>query len=160
MSIDILSHDMPLMVGDSLPDVCTRNQHGDVVEPDFSDPTILYFYPEDDTPGCTTEACQFESERDIYESADVTIYGVSTDDIESHAAFADEYDIGFDLLADPDAEIAEAFDIETTNGRAERTTFFIDDNEVQAVYENVSPDGHARELGLDLHDEGLVEFEW
>lgn len=151
---------MPLRVGDPVSDVRARNQHGKEVEPNFSAPTILYFYPEDDTPGCTTEARQFESERDIYESADVTIYGISADDIESHAAFADEYGIEFDLLADPDAEIAETFDIETTNGRAERTTFFIDDGEVQAVYENVRPDGHARELGLDLHDEGLVEFEW
>jgi peroxiredoxin Q/BCP len=151
---------MPLEVGDSVPEICARNQHGEVIKPDFSTPTILYFYPEDDTPGCTTEACQFESERSTYESAGVTIYGVSSDDIESHATFADAYDVDFDLLADPDSEIIEAFDIKTTSGRAERTTFFIDDGEVQAVYENVSPDGHARELGLDLHEEGLVNFEW
>lgn len=151
---------MPLKVGDPVPDVRARNQHGKQVEPDFSTPTVLYFYPADDTPGCTTEARQFESERDIYESADITIYGVSTDDVESHAAFADEHGIAFDLLADPDSDLTEAFDVETTNGRAARTTFVIDDGEVQAVYENVTPNGHARELGLDLHDRGLVEFEW
>jgi peroxiredoxin Q/BCP len=149
---------MSLNVGDPAPTVRARNQHDELIELDFADPTVLYFYPRDGTPGCTTEACQFEAERETYQSDGVAIYGVSTDDVDSHADFATEHDIGFDLLVDPDADIADSFDVDTSEGRATRTTFVLDDGEVRAVYEDVDPDGHARELGMDLYEAGLLDL--
>jgi peroxiredoxin Q/BCP len=149
---------MPLHVGDPAPRIQSHNQHGEEIELDFVQPTVLYFYLEDGTPGCTTEACQFETERETYRRSGVAIYGVSMDDVDAHADFAAEYDLGFDLLADPNAEVADAFDVATSNGRATRTTFVLADREVKAVYKTVDPVGHARALGLDLHDMGLIEL--
>lgn len=149
---------MPLSEGDLAPAVEAPNQHGETVAPDFEDLTVLYFYPKDDTPGCATEADQFGRERDAYADAGVTVYGVSTDTVESHREFAEKEGIGFDLLADPDGEIAAAFDVETTGGRAKRTTFVLWDGEVVRVYEGVDPDGHAREVLLDLVDAGLADL--
>jgi peroxiredoxin Q/BCP len=144
--------------GDPAPDVSAPNQDGESVSPDFDDVTVLYFYPEDGTPGCTTEAAQFVAERDVYEETGVDVYGVSTDSVESHRAFADEQDVWFDLLADPEGEVAEAFGLGLEQGRAPRTTFVLDDGEVTRVYEGVDPDGHARDVLMDLLDDGVVEL--
>ena len=145
--------------GDPAPAVSAPNQHGETVSPDFEEPTVLYFYPKDDTPGCTTEAAQFVAERDSYEDAGVAVYGVSTDSVESHRAFADDQDVWFDLLADPDGDVAEAFDLDLRRGVAPRTTFVLVDGEVERVYEDVDPDGHPREVLMDLLDDGLVELD-
>lgn len=150
---------MTLETGADAPRVEAKNQRGEAVALDFDEPTVLYFYPRDDTPGCTTEAEQFDTELETYRDAGVAVYGVSTDDVDSHEAFADKYDLGFDLLADPDAEIADAFDVDTSRGAAERTTFVLADGEVQAVYGGVDPDGHARDVLSDMLDDGLVVIE-
>ena len=147
-----------LQSGDPTPDVTAPNQHGEPVSPDFEEPTVLYFYPADGTPGCTTEAAQFVAERDVYEEAGVAVYGVSTDDVDSHREFADEQGVWFDLLADPDGEVAETFGVELQQGRAPRTTFVLDDGELARVYEGVDPDGHARDVLMDLLDDGAVEL--
>ena len=147
-----------LQPGDPAPDVSAPNQRGETVSPDFEEPTVCYFYPEDGTPGCTTEAAQFVAERDVYEEAGVAVYGVSADAVESHREFADEQDVWFDLLADPDGEVAEAFGVELQQGRAPRTTFVLADGEVRRVYEGVDPDGHARDVLMDLLDDGVVEL--
>ncbi|WP_247003114.1 peroxiredoxin [Halosolutus gelatinilyticus] len=149
---------MPLEEGADAPIVTAPNQDGEEVELDFDEPTVLYFYPEDDTPGCTIEANQFQRERETYADAGVEVYGVSTDDVDSHESFCDSEGLEFDLLADPDAEIADAFDVELRNGATARTTFFLADGEVKAVYENVDPDGHARDVLLDAIDEGRVSL--
>jgi peroxiredoxin Q/BCP len=150
-----------LEAGDPAPDVTARNQHGDPVAPAFAEPTVLYFYPEDGTPGCTTEAQQFERERDAYADAGVTVYGVSTDTVESHRTFAEAQDIGFDLLADPDGEVADAFGVDRTApaDSTPRTTFVLDSGTVHRVYTGVSPDGHARDVLLALLDDELVSLE-
>jgi peroxiredoxin Q/BCP len=144
--------------GDPAPDVSAPNQRGQTVSPSFEEVSVLYFYPEDGTPGCTTEAAQFVAERDVYEEAGVAVYGVSTDPVESHRAFADAQDVWFDLLADPDGEVAGAFGVELRQGRAPRTTFVLVDGEVRSVYEGVDPDGHARDVLLELLDDGVVEL--
>lgn len=151
---------MTLAEGDDAPAVRARNQDGDLVEVDLAGPVVLYFYPKDDTPGCTTEAEQFDAELDTYHDAGVTVYGISMDGVDSHAAFVDKYGIEFDLLADPDGEIAAAYDVDTARGVAERTTFVVEDGRIQAVYTGVTPDGHAREVMLDLIDAGVVDLEW
>ncbi|WP_327050786.1 peroxiredoxin [Halomicrococcus gelatinilyticus] len=150
---------MTLDDGDDAPAVAAQNQHGETVEPDFEEPTVLYFYPRDDTPGCTVEAKQFDKELESYRDADVAVYGVSTDDVDSHEAFADKYDLDFDLLADPDGEVAAAFDVDVDEGYTARTTFVLAHGEVQAAYEGVDPDGHAREVLGDLLDEGLASLD-
>lgn len=148
-----------LQPGDPAPDVEAPNQRGETVAPSFDDPTVVYFYVEDGTPGCATQADQFVREADAYEDADVTVYGVSTDDVDSHREFASEHGIEYDLLADPDAEICEAFGVPLDHAdRPERTTFVLADGEIKRVYEGVSADGHARDLMLDLLDEGIASL--
>jgi peroxiredoxin Q/BCP len=150
---------MTLETGADAPAVEATNQREETIELDFSKPTVLYFYPRDDTPGCTTEAEQFDAELESYRDAGVSVFGVSTDDVESHEEFAEKYELRFDLLADPEGEIADAFGVDTSRGAAERTTFVLDDGQVEAVYEGVNPDGHARDVLGDMLDEGLVELE-
>lgn len=147
---------MTLDAGDVAPDVTAENQRGETVSPDFDSPTVVYFYPRDDTPGCTVEAKQFNVELETYHDAGVTVYGVSTDDVESHDAFAAKFDLEFDLLADPDGEIADAFGVNVENDFTPRTTFVLADGKVQAVYDGVNPDGHAREVLSDMLDDELV----
>jgi len=150
---------MTLEPGDPAPEVRAPNQDGDVVEPDWTGVSVVYFYPKDDTPGCTTEAEQFQTELESYRDADVTVYGVSVDDVDSHTDFAAEYSIEFDLLADPDSEVVDAFEVERTRGVASRTTFVVVDRVIQAVYTGVDPDGHARNVLADLLETGVVSLE-
>lgn len=149
---------MTLSEGDTAPDVAAPNQYGETVEPDFAGTTVVYFYPEDDTPGCKVEADQFGEEADAYADAGVTVLGVSMDDVDSHRDFAEKQGIEFDLLADPEGEVVDAFDVETVGDRAKRSTVVLQDGEVVRVYENVNPDGHARDVLMDLLDDGLVEL--
>ena len=152
---------MPLEVGDAAPTVSAQNQHDDRVEPSFEAPTVVYFYPRDDTPGCTTEAQQFNRELETYDEAGVEVYGVSVDDVDSHRRFAENYDLEFDLLADPDREVADAFEVEEgPGGTTSRTTFVVRNGEIHRVYENVDPSGHARQVLMDLLDEDVVELDW
>ena len=149
---------MPLQAGTAAPTVTARNQNGEQVTVDGTGPTVLYFYPRDQTPGCTTEARQFQRELDAYHDAGVTVYGVSTDSVADHAEFCEAEGLSFDLLADPDGELVEAFNVEARRGAAARTTFVLVDGEVKRVYENVQPDGHARAVLADLLDDGVVEL--
>lgn len=152
---------MVLDPGDPAPDVSAPTQDGEVVTPDFSSPTVVAFYPEDGSPGCTTELEQFDREREVYEEAGVTVYGVSVDGVDSHREFAAETGVDVDLLADPAGDIADAFGVERTapGDRAPRTTVVLADGRVHRVYTGVTPDGHARDLLLDLLEDGLVELE-
>lgn len=152
---------MVLDAGDPASTVSAPNQYGDSVQIDGDEPTVVYFYPKDDTPGCRTEAMQFSAELDTYREAGIDVYGVSVDDVESHRAFAEANDIEIDLLADPDGELADAFDVERgPDGRTRRTTFVLADGTVQNVYTSVDPDGHAREVMMDLLDAGIGDLEW
>lgn len=148
---------MVLDTGSDAPRIAARNQWGDRVEPDFRGAAVVYFYPRDDTPGCTTEAQEFNAIYDAYSEAGVEVYGVSTDDVDSHCEFAEEHDLAFDLLADEDGQIADAFDVTVEDDRADRTTFVVARGRVVGIYEGVRPDGHAREVLRDLAEVGLVE---
>jgi peroxiredoxin Q/BCP len=151
---------MPIEPGEPAPAITAPNQLGDSVTLEFNGPTVLYFYPRDDTPGCTTEADQFQRELETYYDAGVAVYGVSTDDVDSHAAFASDRGLEFDLLADPDGEIADAFAVDLrSDGAASRTTFVLADGQVCGLYEGVQPDGHARTVLMDMLDMGLVNLE-
>lgn len=148
---------MVLDTGTEAPTVAASNQHGERVELSFRRPTVLFFYPADDTPGCTTEARGFDDLLETYTDAGIQVYGVSTDGVDSHRAFAEEYDLDVDLLADPDGNVADGFGVPLEDGRAARTTFVLARGRVVAVYEGVRPDGHARDVLRDLGDAGLAE---
>jgi peroxiredoxin Q/BCP len=110
-------------------------------------PVVVYFYPKDDTPGCTKEAGEI---RDLYEKIQQTsavVLGVSTDDNASHTAFATKYNLPFLLLPDKDAAIAKAFGVPLRMGTAKRVTFVIDrTGKIAKVFPDVNPTGHGAEI--------------
>jgi peroxiredoxin Q/BCP len=114
-------------------------------------PVVLYFYPKDDTPGCTKEACNFRDDYSAYQDFDVTIIGVSPDTPKSHAKFKAKYQLPFTLLADPEKEVCKLYDVwglKKFMGREYegvfRTTFIIDSQgDIVKVYKNVKPAGHS-----------------
>lgn len=117
-------------------------------------PVILYFYPKDDTPGCTKQACELRDAYSEYEERGAVILGVSPDSEASHTLFKEKYSLPFTLLADPDRTAAEAYDVwrEKTNyGKTSmgivRSTFVIDaDGNLAKAFYGVKPDGHAEKI--------------
>ncbi len=115
---------------------------------------VLFFYPKDDTSGCTKEACGFRDALPEFDEQDAVVLGVSPDDIGSHEKFRDKYDLNFPLLADTDHSVAEAYGAwgkKKLYGREYegvlRSTFLIDaDGRIEKVYRKVKPDGHADEI--------------
>jgi len=108
---------------------------------------VLYFYPRDGTPGCTTEACAFRDAWDRLEEAGLTVVGVSVDSVESHRQFADEHELQFPLLADTDQRIREAYGVPSRLGMASRVTFLIDGSGyVRRVFPDVDPAVHVDEV--------------
>lgn len=115
---------------------------------------LLYFYPKDDTPGCTVEACGF---RDSYEQFQnrVAIVGVSKDSVESHKAFAEKYSLPFTLIADEDKKIIDAFHVDGVLF-PKRTSFLISpENEVIKIYHGFECSDHASDIDKDLRELGL-----
>ena len=117
-------------------------------------PVVLYFYPKDDTPGCTTEACNFRDDYSAYDQESVTILGVSPDTSMKHAKFKAKYNLPFTLLADIDHRICDLYGVWALKkfmGREYmgvlRTTFLIDPTGmIQKVFENVKPADHSEEV--------------
>ena len=115
---------------------------------------VLYFYPKDDTPGCTTEACSFRD--DIYKirELDAEVIGVSTDDVESHAEFAEKYSLPFPLLVDKNAEVAHQYGAAFKIGPlsiAKRHSFIISpEGQIAKIYRKVNPKKHSDEIIADL----------
>ena len=114
-------------------------------------PVVLFFYPKDDTPGCTTEACEFRDAYDRFREQGVEILGVSPDTEVSHRKFKSKYELPFTLLADPEHEVAEAYGVwkekrnygKTYHG-VERSTFIVDaDGKVARAMRGIRPAGHA-----------------
>jgi len=114
-------------------------------------PVVVYFYPKDDTPGCTAQACGIRDSWDVFQERGALVLGVSPDRESSHVKFKEKYELPFTLLADPDHSVAEAYGVwvEKTNyGKTymgiERSTFVIDaDGNVAKVMRRVKPDTHA-----------------
>ncbi len=139
--------------GTAAPDFELESDEGSTVK--LSDlrgrPVVLYFYPKDDTPGCTKEACAFRDAYAEFQERGAAIVGVSPDSADSHVRFKDKYSLPFVLLSDPEHEVAQAYDVwreKTMYGRRRmgifRSTFVIDGDGVvtRAMY-GVTPDGHA-----------------
>lgn len=115
---------------------------------------VLYFYPKDDTPGCTKEACQFRDDIQQIHALGAEVVGVSVDTVASHAGFAGKHRLTFPLLADSNGNVADAygalFNLVVTK-IAKRTTFVIDpQGTIAEIYSNVNPDGHSQAIINDL----------
>jgi peroxiredoxin Q/BCP len=110
-------------------------------------PVVLYFYPKDDTPGCTKQACDIRDNWEKLKKAGVLIYGVSTQDNTSHKAFAEKYKLPFPLIPDENGELARKFGVPVVNGKAQRVSYLIDkDGKVKYVWPKASTVGHANEI--------------
>jgi len=149
-----------LNVGDAAPDFALLSDAGETVR--LADlrgrRVVLYFYPKDDTSGCTKEACAFRDTRPAFEDRDVVVLGVSPDDVTSHEKFRDKYDLNFPLLADTDHAVAEAYGAwgkKNMYGREYegvlRSTFVIGaDGRLEKIYRKVKPAEHAEQILSDL----------
>jgi peroxiredoxin Q/BCP len=145
-----------LKAGDKAPDFQATRDDGEKVSlKDFrGKKVILYFYPKDDTPGCTREACDFRDSIARFNKKDVVVLGVSPDSIESHKKFKSKFDLPFPLLADEDHKIAEAYGAwgeKSMYGRKFlgiiRSTFLIDEKgKIAEVFGKVKVDGHVDQL--------------
>jgi peroxiredoxin Q/BCP len=137
-----------LEAGDPAPEVSAPNQNDDTVTLDFGEPTVVYFYPKDFTGGCTIEANEFQEYLPEFQEIGVHVYGVSLDDVESHADFAEEEGLAYDLLADTEGDVAAAFGVDTDEGVTARLTFLLADGEVVETYDPAlkDPSGHATEV--------------
>ncbi len=139
--------------GQHLPDVRFVTESGeDLAASDLTgQKTILYFYPKDDTPGCTKEACAFRDRMEDYARAGINVYGVSLDSPESHRRFRKRYNLNFPLLTDKGGRASEALGVLRENReRANRVTFLLDpDGKIVKVYPEVSPETHADDILKD-----------
>ena len=145
-----------LNVGDQAPDFTLKNDQGEDVQLSAlrGKPVILYWYPKDDTPGCTKEACSIRDAYGEFERAGAVVLGVSTDDTKSHAKFKSKYSLPFTLLADTDHQVAEQYGVwglKKFMGQeymgVSRVTYLIDENGViKHVWPKVNPEGHADEI--------------
>lgn len=139
---------MPLPVGTQAPSFTAKDTNGNTVSlSDFKGKTVvLYFYPKDDTPGCTKQACSFRDAQPQYQSKDIAVFGVSADDEASHQAFTQKYNLNFPLLVDTEKSLIAAYDVDG-GGYAKRVTYVIDsDGKISNVDESVNTTTHAEDV--------------
>jgi peroxiredoxin Q/BCP len=139
---------MPLAVGTDAPAFTTTDTNGNSVSlSDFAGKTVvLYFYPKDDTPGCTKQACSFRDAQSEYTSKGIVVLGVSADDEAAHQAFTSKYSLNFPLLADTNKSIITAYDVDG-GGYAKRVTYIIDgDGKIIHVDTAVNTPTHASDV--------------
>ncbi len=136
--------------GDSLPDLDLTTESGEHVDTAglTGQKTVLYFYPKDDTPGCTKEACAFRHRMEDNIEADIQVYGVSLDPPESHREFREKYDLDFPLLTNEGGRASESLGMLRENRKSpNRVTFLLaHDGTISKTYPEVTPDTHADEI--------------
>ena len=141
---------------DLVEDFALQNQDGKTVHlTDFKgSPVVLFFYPRADTPGCTIESCGFRDAFEQFQAAGITVFGISRDTVKDQKKFKDKYALPYDLLADPDMELINRFDLvqpKNMYGKlvkgVKRTTFLIGpDQHLIHIFNEVKPEGHAEEV--------------
>lgn len=149
-------------VGKKAPDFSLMNQDGKKISlKDYlGKKVVLYFYPKDDTSGCTKEACNFRDEFPKFTKTKAVILGVSPDTVKSHKKFAEKYNLNFDLLADEEKKVVEKYEVwkeKSMYGRkymgVERTTFIIDEKgKIKTIFNKAKVDGHNKEVLEALKD--------
>ncbi len=141
---------IPIQIGRPAPNFTASTATGQTIR--LSDyrgrKVVLYFYPKDDTPGCTVEGCGF---RDLYQKIDAAgaeVLGVSVDSVDSHKMFTEKYQLPFPLVADSDRKIAESYGVYNDKWKmARRVTFIIDEKgNIAKVFDPVKPDAHPKEV--------------
>ncbi len=143
---------MALSEGITAPNFTSKDDSGNAVSlADFEGKTVvLYFYPKDDTPGCTKQACSFRDAYAEYNGKDMVVLGVSQDDETSHQAFKEKFSLPFPLVVDTDGTISQAYEVDG-GGKSKRVTFVIDGKGViKKVYESVNTETHAADILADL----------
>jgi len=145
-----------LQIGNTAPDFQLPDENGTLRSlKDFSGQNlVLYFYPKDDTPGCTTEACNFRDDYSHYQAAGISVVGISADSVASHLKFKGKYALTFPLLADASHQVCELYGVwgrKKMMGREYdgifRTTFLIGpDGKIKNIFENVKPADHSQEI--------------
>lgn len=153
---------MALKVGDKAPAFKLKNQDDETISLSGlqGKPVVLYFYPKDDTPDCTKEACNFRDEFPKFGKLKAEILGISIDSVKSHKKFADKYELPFNLLADEKKEVVEKYGVwkeKNMYGRKymgiERTTFIINsDGKITNIFPKVKVDEHNKEVMEALKD--------
>lgn len=149
-----------LEVGQKAPTFSLVDQDGNTraLEDALGKWLVLYFYPKDDTPGCTKEACSFRDDLPRFEGLDAMVWGVSADDAKAHRKFADKYDLNFPLLVDPDKAVLEAYGAwvqksmygKTYMGVPRITYLIAPDGSVAHVWPKVRPEEHAVDVAATL----------
>lgn len=145
--------------GQGAPDFDAKDQRGNRVSLRSmrGRPVVLYFYPKDDTPGCTAEACSFRDSMDIVRKRGVVVLGVSVDSEESHKRFASKYDLNFTLLSDRKKEIVRAYGVESPFKTAKRVTYIIGpDGVIKHVFAHVNTKTHAADVLKKVEELGLA----
>ena len=143
---------MALSEGTQAPNFTATDDSGNTVSlSDYSGKTVvIYFYPKDDTPGCTKQACSFRDAYSDYQGKDVVVLGVSMDDGDSHKAFKEKFSLPFPLLIDTDGSLTKAFDVEG-GGYAKRVTFVIDGSgKIVKVFNSINTETHAADVMATL----------
>jgi peroxiredoxin Q/BCP len=146
-----------LSTGERFPDFSLQNQDGKPVRlSDFAGKwLVVYFYPKDDTPGCTVQGKSFTASKSDFDAAGISVVGVSQDDVASHKDFCNKFAFTIDLLADPGAELMKALGIGQSEWQGmkfwERSSFVVDPaGVIRKVYEKVNPQGHEQVLLNDI----------
>ncbi|MGV0029156.1 thioredoxin-dependent thiol peroxidase [Phormidesmis priestleyi] len=151
---------MPLKIGDPAPDFELPDTQGNLIQlSNFKGQrVVLYFYPRDNTPGCTKEACSFRDAYAEYQAQGVVVLGISTDDAKSHQKFVTKYELPFPLLSDEGGKVAAEYDsygLKKFMGKEymgiSRNTFVIGpDARIEKIYTKVKPENHAAQILTDL----------
>ena len=152
-----------LQTGMKAPEFTLKDQHGEEIRlADFlGKKVVLYFYPKDNTPGCTRQACAFAEAYEAFKAQDIAVIGVSKDSVASHVKFAQKFELPFTLLSDPELQAIEPYGVwqekkmcgKTCMGVV-RTTFIIDENGmIEKVMPKVKPDTNAAEILACLTEE-------
>ena len=148
-----------MKLGQGAPDFDAKDQSGNRVSLRSmrGRPVVLYFYPKDDTPGCTAEACSFRDSMDILRKRGVVVLGVSVDSEESHKKFASKYNLNFTLLSDRKKEIVRAYGVESPLKTAKRVTYIIGpEGAIKHVFVHVNTKTHAADVLKKVEELGLA----
>jgi len=143
-----------LKEGDAAPDFSLKGNDGEVHKlSDFKGQyVVLYFYPKDETPGCTTEACSFRDNISAITKTGTKVIGVSVQDVDSHKDFVEKYGLNFLLLADNEKKVSKEYGVlNSTWGMDNRVTFIVDpDGKIAKIYPKVDPNDHAKEVLAEI----------
>lgn len=145
--------------GSRIPEFETVDQDGKTVNSRslMGKPSVIYFYPKDDTPGCTVEACEFRDEMEKYREKGINVYGVSVDSKASHKKFQEKFKLNFPLLVDDEKKISESFGV-LGERSAKRVTYLFDSKgTVVHVFPKVTPKGHTQEVLNKFKEKGIIK---